>query len=353
MQVEGLTGHGRRLGRSARLLGQLEGAHEHRVPDGLGHRHLAGAAELEAARAGLQAAGREQSAGELLHEEGDPLRAVVERMDQRGRRRARKQLPEQPGSLVAVEWREGQLVQAAAPAELVAQPAQHVIARQSVGAVRGDQEDGQLLQRPPECREQLEGGFVRPVQIVEDDEHVSLPGDVRKGCPHGLEERRAVARGRRCAQLGKEHRQVRSQDVATIQTRGVHAQVRAQRGHHGAIRSGGAVARRPAQHESRGGLGHLRGEAGLPDPGLAAEQHDRARSPPRAIDGLRQPHAFGLTTDERAPHVHAGSLGSSIQPATGAGSGRTMTVSAIGTISSTGSTASRACSWMASGLTAS
>jgi hypothetical protein len=81
-----------------------------------------------------------------------------------------------------------------------------------------------------------------------------------------------------------------------------------------------------------------------------AEQAARALS--RAFNRLREARTFGLPADERASRVHVRSLGPG-QPATGAGSGRTITVSAIGTISSTGRSAAWAWRLIASGLSAS
>ena len=60
-----------------------------------------------------------------------------------------------------------ELLQLAAAAQLVAQPAQLVVARQPVRAVGGDHGDRHLPERRRERREQLERHLVGPVQIVE------------------------------------------------------------------------------------------------------------------------------------------------------------------------------------------
>jgi hypothetical protein len=80
---ERLACDGRRLGRGPRRLRQRRGAHQHGVADGVGHRHVTVVAELEPAPAGLQPAADRQGAGELLDDERDALRAVVERAHER------------------------------------------------------------------------------------------------------------------------------------------------------------------------------------------------------------------------------------------------------------------------------
>ena len=86
LEVEARAGHRRGLGAGARGIRQTGRAQQHGVADGLGHRDLAVAGELETARARGQPAAGLQRAGQLLDEERDALGAVVDRPRQRAAR---------------------------------------------------------------------------------------------------------------------------------------------------------------------------------------------------------------------------------------------------------------------------
>ena len=300
VEVEALAGDGGRLGRGARLVGERRGAHQHRVADRVGRGDVLVAAELEAARAGLEAAAHHERAGELLDEERQALRAVVDRDGERRRGPLGQEAREQLGGLAEVERRERELVQPAAAAQLVAQPAQRVVARQAVGAVGAQQHQRQLVERRREAREQLERRLVGPLQVVEHDER-GLAELGERGADR-LEDRRAVARRGLLAELGEQQREVRAERPQPREGAGPEAQVRAQGGDDRAVGGDGAGARRAAQHEhARGGAG-LVGEARLADAGLAGEEQQRARAAARALDGLAQLGELGVAAEERGSH---------------------------------------------------
>ena len=238
-----------------------------------GSGHLALAAELEPARARLQAAAHLERASELLDEERQALGAVVQRPHERRRRAVREQDREQLARPGGVERRERQLLEVPAAAQLVAQPAQHVVAREAVGAVGADDEHRQLGQRRGEPAEQRERGLVGPLQVVE---HHERGADRLERAPDRLEDRGPVAARRGLAELRQQQREVGAQRAEIVETARAAAQVVAQDGDERAVGSGRAAARRAAEHEDvRGGRG-LPGEARLADAGLTGEEQQGA-----------------------------------------------------------------------------
>ena len=346
LEVEGLPRHGRRLGRRARGLRQRDRAHQDRVADGVGQRHVVVAGELEPARARLQPPAHRQRARELLDEERQALGAVVERVHQGGRRPVRQQRREQLRRRRLVERRERQIVEVTAAAQVVAQPAEHVVAREPGGAIGADDQQRQLLQGGREPAQQRERRLVGPLQVVQQHERGA---DRLERAPDGLEDRRPVAARRRLAELGQQQRQVPAQRPEAVEPVRAGAQESAQDGHQRAVGSDGGAAPRAAQHEHVRPRRELLGEPGLADAGLAAQEQQRAVAVAGPHERVGQQRALGLTTEERAASVH----GEEAYAPTGAGSGRTTTVSAIAKISSAGMSERRACSRMASGLSAS
>ena len=110
-----------------------------------------------------------QRPGELLGEEGEALGAVVDGMDQRARGRVAEHLRQQRRGAGFVERLERDLVEDAAAAQVAAQAPQRVFAREFVGAVRGDDQQGGVGEGGREVGEQLQGGRVGPVQVVEHE----------------------------------------------------------------------------------------------------------------------------------------------------------------------------------------
>ena len=234
------------------------------------------------------------------------------------------------------QWRDRDLGEAPGSPQLVPDPAQRVIARQAVRAVGGDDQQLQLAHGLGQCRQQLEGGLVGPLEIVEHDDGGLRTGNVAQGGAHGLEQRRAIALRSRLSELGQDQRQLVSQRAALVQALGVDAQQGAQSGHHRAVRRRRALACPPPQHGCPRFPGDVVDEAGLSHPGIARHQHERAASEARLLQRLLEPASLVATPDEDAAGGHAPKLRTGAQAATRSGSGRTITVSATGTISSAG-----------------
>ena len=127
------------------------------------------------------------------------------------RRRAARRAPARAARRVSLEVERAQheLVEPAGAAQVVAQAPHAVVAREPVGAVGGDHEHRQLAERLGERGQQLERRLVGPLQVVEDDERVPLGGDVGERAAHRLEQRRAVGRRGRLAELGQQQRELR------------------------------------------------------------------------------------------------------------------------------------------------
>ena len=250
------------------------------------------------------------------------------------------------------QWWNRDLGHAPGSPQLVPDAAQGVIARQAVGAIGGEDHQLQLTHGLGECRQELEGGLVGPLEVVEHDDGGFPTGKVRQGGAHGLEQRRTIGLRSRLAELRQDERQLVSQRAALVQALSVDPQQGAQSGHDRSVWRCGALARPPPQHGCPRFAGDVVDEAGLPDSGVACHQHDRAASQARLPQRLLEPASLVATPDENAAGSHARSLGPPAaqedrrrrrgQTATGAGSGRTMTVSAIGTISSAGMPAASA-----------
>ena len=107
---------------------------------------------------------------------------------------SRQRLREQLRRLVEVERSQRQLVELARAAQVVAQAADPVGAREAVGAVGGDHEQRQLTQRLGERGQDLQRRLVGPLQVVEEDDGVALGRDRGERRAQRLEQRR---RGRR------------------------------------------------------------------------------------------------------------------------------------------------------------
>ena len=204
---------------------------------------------------------------------------------------------------LGVERLERELAQRPGAAQLVAQAAQRMRARDLVGAIGAHDEDRQLAQRIGERPEQLQGGVVGPLQVVEQDHRRGAGGDRRQRAAQRLEQRRPVALGDRRPELGQQQREVPLQRAARGQRARRAAQVAAQGAQHRAVGQRRRRARRAAQRQRIARRRDLLGQAGLADPGLAGQQHERAAPCERIGDGFLEPPALGLAPDERrAPH---------------------------------------------------
>ena len=153
--------------------------------------------------------------------------------------------------------------------------------------------------------------------------------------------------GRWRAELGEHHRQVVPEAAGAVDDAGVGAQVGAERlGERGVGRPAGGV--RPPPQDGQAGLRRqVVGEPGLAHPGLPGEQHHAARAGARALQGLLEPPLLGVAADQGGTGAHGGEPsppaaadattgGQGAQAVVATGSGRRMTVSRTGMISSHG-----------------
>ena len=140
LELEARAGDSRHLGGGPALGAEVAIAQQHRVAHRLGDGDLAAFGQLEPGRAGLQPALAGEGTGQLLHEERQPLGAVVDGAHQRPRGSVAEQVGEQRRGAGFVERLERDLVEDAAAAQVAAQAPQRVLARQLVGAVGGDEQ---------------------------------------------------------------------------------------------------------------------------------------------------------------------------------------------------------------------
>ena len=308
-KVELLPGDRGDLGRRPARGREVRYADEHGIADGVGHRHLAAAGELQPAPAGHDGVGEQQRLRELLDEEGDAPGPVVDRPDERRSRGLLQEMREQLRRLGWAQRRDRDLGQAPGSPQLVPDAAQRVIARQAVGAIGGEDHQLQLIHGLGECRQELEGGLVGPLEVVEHEDGGFPTGKVRQGGAHGLEQRRAIGLRSRLTEFRQDQRQLVPQRAALVQALRVHPQQGAQSGHHRSVWRCGALARPPPQHGCPRFAGDVVDEAGLPDSGIACHQHERAASQARLPQRLLEPASLVATPDENAAGSHARSLG--------------------------------------------
>ena len=230
LQLEHLAGDRGGLGGGPALGRQVGGAQEHGVADRL--RHLAALGERSSPRASSST------------KNGTPrARSWIARAAGRRWRRF-EDLGEQLRRVGQPERRQRELVEVADAAQLVAQAAQRVVAREAVGAVAGDGQHRNVDER----REQLERRVVGPLQVVEEQEQRARGREVGEGAADGLRDGGGIAGRRGLAQLGQQQREVRAQRAAVREAVGNAAQVRPQRRDDRRVRRGAGARRGPAQH---------------------------------------------------------------------------------------------------------
>ena len=287
-QVEGRAADRGDLDRAPRPLRQLGHADHDRVAHRVRERHLAGAGELEPGGRLAQRAADAEGGGQLAGEERDALRPVVDRAHELGAGCAREHARHSAAVPAESERRQRELVEVARAAQVVAQPAQAVAAREPVGAVGGDDQHPARGDRLAERREHLERGLVGPLQVVEQHERVAEPGE---GAVQRLEQRRAVGLGGRLAELREQPREVAAQRPAGVEAARLRVQVRAQGGDERPVRRRAALRGGAAQDRDGGVLRERGGEHRLADPGLAGHQHDAAAARRGRREPLLQPLA--------------------------------------------------------------
>ncbi len=170
---------------------------------------------------------------------------------------------------------------------------ERVVPGQFLGAVDGDDQHRQRGEFAGQEAQQVEGGMVGPVQVVQQ-QHQGLPrGGGREDVPHPQEERRLAHGGAGPARVAAEG--------------GWYREI----GCEGHARQGlgpGAVGRRlaevvaaPDQHPRALFLGlaaECLGQGGLTDARLAADEHQRPVASQGGIQGIAQRRLLALAADE-------------------------------------------------------
>jgi hypothetical protein len=195
----------------------------------------------------------------------------------RGRRGA-EQRSELFRHLGGGERLERHLVEQAVAPQVVAEAAQRMRARKVVRAIRADDEQLMVADRPRDQREQLQRCLVGPVKVVEQDRRRGVAGHRAEAAADRLDDRRAIADRIGRAELGEQHGELGPhRGRAAVEAAGHGAQVAAHSRGERAVRRPGR--RSGPAHEAEAALTEdLLGEACLSDPSLAAEQDDGATS---------------------------------------------------------------------------
>jgi hypothetical protein len=280
--------------------------HQHGVADRARQRDVGVEVDVAAA---VEAVRRAQRRGQLLDEERDAAGAVVERGGEPRRRRR----PERPFGelrrLLAAQRAELDLVQHSLAAQVVAQPAQRVHARELVGAVGADHQQRQVLQARGECGDQLERDVIGPVQVVEQQDGGTPVRDRRQRTADRLEQGRPVVARRRVAELGQQDGELRAQRPAVVQRIRLGAQVAAERLGERAERRARGCGRAAQEGGVAVGEDGFR-EARLAGARLTGEQQQRAAPGTCGSERGRQPRSLRAATDQ----VAAGHSGRSRGP---------------------------------------
>ncbi|MCF0097132.1 hypothetical protein B0E54_06001 [Micromonospora sp. MH99] len=117
-----------------------------------------------------RAAERGAGDGQLLDEEGVALRTVVDVVNGTRRRLATEQVGEDRAGAVAVQPAQLDPLDTTGPVQLGEERAQRMAALQLVGAVGADQQQPARPRGPDQETDQVPGGTVRPVQVLDDQQ---------------------------------------------------------------------------------------------------------------------------------------------------------------------------------------
>ncbi len=250
-----------------------------------------------------------EGGGQLLDEEGVPLRAAVDPVHQLAVGGGGAQDAGQLGGhLPAVEPLQLQPLDGAQPFELGEEGAQRVAAVQVVAAVGGDQQHPGAVQGAHQEGEQLAGGAVGPVQVLDGEDEGTLraePFEQPRGVleqpgPAVLVVRFAV----RLAQLGEQPGEMAlAAGRGGLQLGAQRAVQPAQRGGQRRVRQAlGADLQTAAERDDRspvdGALQELLQQPGLADAGLAADQDGLRTAGARPAQRVGQFGDLAATADE-------------------------------------------------------
>ena len=249
-----------------------------------------------------------------LGEQRVALGPFVHRRQQLVGRLAADDLGHQPAGVLAAEPAEVHPGDPFDPVELGQQRPQRMRAVQVVGPVGGH--DQHAVQRPliaDQEGQQVPGGLVGPVHVLDDQDHRAGFGQVLQHLEHLLEQPGARLAGfvgtGRGAELGEQPGQF---PAAAAGQQGGHpgrpevAHELAEHGGEGSERQalGAEFQAAAGQHprpRAAGTLGELPDQTGLPHPGLAADQHGRRPAPGRLGQrGLQRGQLQGTTDQGRA-----------------------------------------------------
>ena len=239
---------------------------------------------------------------QLLGEVRVPLGARVDARDRRLVGGRPEDALELAGGLLAVEGREVEPLGRAR--ELGDQALQRRRDVRLVGPHRGHHEQRQLPEVADEEAQQVLGGVVGPVQILDHEHHRPVPRQAPQRGDHGLEPLRT-----RVAGLGGGRRRRHGEAAQGRRERGVRELAGLHRD---------AVA---PQHRRLHGRGELAHEPRLADPGVARDEHDARRAARARASGPRASPSGRPSRGSRrgAPWVHSHRTASRRKRAAGAG----------------------------------
>jgi hypothetical protein len=240
----------------------------------------------------VQALARGQGEAELGDEEGHAVSAIHDRVLKRERRGSAEHAREKLRGGGPVERLHRDLVQPAVTPQLGPQPPDRMPARHVIAPVRRDQQHRLPIKSARERGQEVERRVVGPLQVVEEHGHGLAGGRERQHRPDRLEQRPPVARRRRLAELGQQHREMRPQRNLTRHA-GLPEHVDDR-----PIRRPTLLHTEALEPLQPGVREHGPCESRLPHPRLTGEQHDRATP----VTGLRRQRfeggMLGLTADQ-------------------------------------------------------
>ena len=189
------------------------------------------------------------------------------------------------------------------PSQVSQHRPERVAAVQVVGAVRADHGDGLAVQHAEQERDQVAGGGVGPVQVLEDEQHRGLVRQLgeqaqhraehllfRQPGPVGLPVIAAVA-------VGQQHREDRAGLDRRLEVRRGSAQRVCERQVRHAVADLRALAGEHGEAPARGAGRHLGDQARLTDPRVAADQRGDRMARRRLVQQVRQPGELGSAAD--------------------------------------------------------
>jgi len=151
--------------------------------------------------------------------------------------------------------------------------------------------------------QQLQGGVVGPLEVVQEQRRRSPGRDRGQGQADGLEQGGAVALDGGRAELGQQQGQVRGQRPLDQPAAPRRAQVGTEHLDDGTERGGAPLGPDPLERLEAGAGQHPPGQAGLADPGLAGQQDQRPTTGERLGRPRLQPRLLALPANELVVHA--------------------------------------------------